>query len=92
MDDFAIIRQFKLGYVPKGSPKSRVHWRITKMYLSNDQLQMQGDPPKDRQLEIEIQAFAELLLDIYEYRHQQKLRQTNPRSQFDDVFKQRKME
>lgn len=31
-------------------------------------------PATDRQLELEMQALAELLLDIYEWRHQNKKR------------------
>jgi hypothetical protein len=66
------------------------------MHSPNDQPKphegaMQGDPSRDRQLELEIQAFAELLLDIYEYRHQQKRRNASPQSTFDDGSMDRKM-
>ena len=67
---------------------------------SNDQFQNredrgsapQSDSLKDRQLELEIQAFAELLLDIHEYRRQQKRRDAGQQPQFDEGSMERKME
>jgi hypothetical protein len=40
--------------------------------LEPSQSTTQDDSAKDRQLELEIRAFAELVLDIYEYRYRQK--------------------
>jgi hypothetical protein len=69
------------------------------MHSSNNNLQpgevphtaTQGDPTKDHQLELEIQAFAELLIDIYEYRYHRKHRPIAPQSAFDDDFEESKM-
>ena len=52
----------------------------------------QGDFVKDRQLELEIQAFAELLLDIYEYRYQEKRKQAAAQPTFDGGSGERKIE
>jgi hypothetical protein len=70
------------------------------MYSSYDQVQNrencgsapQSDPLKDRQLELELQAFAELLLDIHEYRRRQKRRDIGQQPQFDEGSMERKME
>ena len=66
------------------------------MHLSNDHKNHenvgQGDFAKDRQLELEIQAFAELLLDIYEYRYQEKQKQDAAQPTFDGGSGERKME
>jgi hypothetical protein len=56
------------------------------MNSSNDNLQhldasqstAQNDPANDRQLELEIRAFAELILDIYEYQYRQKRVKNRP--------------
>lgn len=68
------------------------------MPSSNDHPQNPGvhqsakpDPTNDPQLEIEIRAFAELLLDIYEYRYWQKRKNPGPPVQFDDGLGERKM-
>lgn len=66
------------------------------MHSSNDPLKdrenvAQGDSTRDRQLELETMAFAELLLDIYEYRYHEKRKQAASPSTFDGGSERRKM-
>lgn len=41
-------------------------------HQSNSSQGPQADSPRERQLELEINAFAELLFDFYEYKQKQK--------------------